>query len=248
MTSPDLIAVNRTFYEALWRHARLQRPERFNTWPVVSALLPGAAARLEVGAGLRPRLPIAGTHFVDLSPDAIAQLSAQGGIGMVGQISDLPFSDRQFDLVCAFDVIEHVDDDQRVFDELTRVVKDRGVLIFSVPIHQALWTEFDDWVGHARRYDPDRLMAMLASHGLTVERSAVFGMAPSNPRLLKAGMWWLERYRGWAMFWYNWVGLPLALVFQKPLQLVDGLIGTTGVDELLLVCRRTNTARAGQSA
>jgi hypothetical protein len=61
-------------------------------------------------------------------------------------------------------------------------------------------------------------------------------------------MWWLERYRGWAMFWYNWVGLPLALAFQKPLHLVDGLIGTEGVDELLLVCRRTNTARASGTA
>jgi hypothetical protein len=51
-------------------------------------------------------------------------------------------------------------------------------------------------------------------------------------------MWWLENRRTWAMFWYNWVGMPLAMLFQKRLKLMRGLIDTTGVAELLLVCRR----------
>jgi hypothetical protein len=40
------------------------------------------------------------------------------------------------------------------------------------------------------------------------------------------------------MFWYNWVGMPLAMLFQKRLELADGLIDTTGVDEIVAVCRR----------
>ena len=63
-------------------------------------------------------------------------------------------------------------------------------------------------------------------------------MQPANPRLVKYGMSWLEQHRTWAMFWYNWVGMPLALLFQKRLKLVSGLIDTTGVDEMVLVCRR----------
>jgi hypothetical protein len=44
------------------------------------------------------------------------------------------------------------------------------------------------------------------------------------------------------MFWYNWVGLPLAMRFQKRLKLVNGLIDTTGVEEVVLVCRRNRRA------
>src|SRR5439155_13359084 len=118
-SSPDIVAANRQFYDALWWNARLQRPDRFNTWPLICEMLPSAHARLEIGPGLRPRLPISGTHFVDISGPAIEQLIARGGIAVTGLIDALPFSDRQFDLVCAFDVIEHVDSDQRVFTELS---------------------------------------------------------------------------------------------------------------------------------
>ena len=236
--SRDVVATNRTFYDALWQKARLQRPETFNTWPLVSELLPSATARLEIGPGLRPRLPIAGTHFIDVSAPVVERLSARGGIAARGEVDTLAFEDGQFDLVCAFDVIEHVENDQHVFSELSRVLKDDGVLICSVPLHADLWTEFDDWVGHARRYDPSDLLAIMASNQLQLERSAAYGMQPANPRFVKWGMWYLEHRRTWAMFWYNWVGMPLAVRFQKPLNLVSGFVETTGVDEVVLLCRR----------
>src|SRR3954468_7342309 len=97
-TAPDIVAANRQFYDALWWNARLQRPERFNTWPVISEMLPSARVRLEIGPGLRARLPISGTHFVDISRPAIDQLNSRGGIAVPGQIDALPFGDRQFDL------------------------------------------------------------------------------------------------------------------------------------------------------
>lgn len=237
-TARDVAAINRTFYDAFWRKAHLQRPDDFNTWPLVAELLPSAPARLELGPGLRPRLPIAGTHFIDICAPVVERLNALGGIATPGEISTLAFGDREFDLVCAFDVIEHVEDDRRVFGELSRVLKDDGVLICSVPLHADRWTEFDEWVGHARRYDPSDLLAIMADNQLEVERSAAFGMQPANPRLVKYGMRWLERRPAWAMFWYNWVGMPLAMRFQKRLKLLSGFIDTTGVDEVVLVCRR----------
>jgi SAM-dependent methyltransferase len=237
-TSSNIVATNRRFYDALWWKANLQRPDRFNTWPLVSDLLPFAPARLELGPGLRPRLPIAGTHFIDISTAAIERLNACGGIAVPGEIGALPFGDREFDLVCAFDVIEHIEDDRLVFGEVSRVLKQDGVLMLSVPVHADRWTEFDDWIGHVRRYDPADLTAILASNQLELEKSAPFGMQPSNPRLVKCGMWYLEHRRAWAMFWYNWVGMPLAMLFQKRLELTDGLIDTKDVDEIVLVCRR----------
>ena len=238
MTPPDIVAVNRAFYDALWWRARLQRPDRFNTWPIVRALLPSSPSRLELGPGLRPRLPIAGTHFIDLSAQAVDRLSARGGIAARGELGTLPFADKQFDLVCAFDVIEHVDDDHLVFGEVARVLRDDGVFIVSVPVHADRWTEFDDWVGHARRYNPSHLAGMLAGYQFTLEKSAAFGMQPTNPKTLKAGMWWLEHRPAWAMFWYNWVGMPVAMLVQKPLKLEDGLLDTSKVDEIVMICRR----------
>jgi SAM-dependent methyltransferase len=234
----DIISTNRAFYDALWARAHLQRPERFNTWPLVSGLLPSAAARLEIGPGLRPRLPVAGTHFVDLSAPAVERLNASGGIARQGGLAELPFSDQQFDLVCACDVIEHVPDDRRLFNEVSRVLKDDGVLMCSVPIHATLWSSFDDWVGHARRYEPAALCAVLAENGLVVEKSTAYGMQSPNTWWTRQGRWWLSRHPDFAMFFYNWVGMPVALMFEKPVTFAPGVIDTTGVDELLLVCRR----------
>jgi SAM-dependent methyltransferase len=242
--SRDLVGTNRLFYNRLWQKARLQRPDRFNTWPLVAGLLPSAPSRLELGPGLRPRLPIAGTHFIDMSPPVIERLTSLGGIATPDEIGALAFADRAFDLVCACDVIEHVEDDRRVFSEMSRVLKDDGILICSVPLHADRWTEFDDWVGHARRYDPADLLAILAANELELEKSAAYGMQPANPGLVKYGMRWLENHFAWAMFWYNWVGMPLAMRFQGRLTLVSGLVDTTGVDEVLLVCRRVARSSA----
>jgi len=236
--SPDITTINREFYDALWSKAHMERPERFNTWPLVSKLLPSVPARLEIGPGLRPRLPITGTHFIDISPPVIERLNARGGFAVPGETGALPFSDQAFDLVCAFDVIEHIEDDRRVFSEVSRVLKDDGVLIFSVPVHADLWTEFDDWVGHVRRYDPSDLLAIISANQLVLEKSAVFGMKPRNSRLVRFGMSWLKHRRREAMVWYNWVGMPLAMLFQRGLKLVGGLVDAAGVDEVVLLCRR----------
>ncbi len=238
MNPSTLAARNSDFYDAFWSKTYLTRPERFNTWPVISALLPVASQRLEIGPGLRPRLRIAGTHFVDISPPVIKQLTALGGIARSGEITALPFVEGRFDLVAAFDVIEHVEDDERVFGELTRVLRPDGRLIFSVPLHPARWTTFDDYVGHARRYDPSGLQALLARHELSVEQSAIFGMQSNNPRLLDFTVKGLTRHHTFAVRCYNWLFFPLGMLFQRRLVMAAGLIDLAEVDEVFLVCRR----------
>ena len=66
-----VVDANREFYDALWTDARLVAPERFNTWPLARALSDRSPRRLEVAPGLRPRLPLAGTVFVDVSAPAL---------------------------------------------------------------------------------------------------------------------------------------------------------------------------------
>jgi SAM-dependent methyltransferase len=234
----DAREANRRFYDPMWTDARLVGPERFNTWPLVSSLVAGGGLRLEVGPGLRPRLPIDGTYFVDMSPPAVGKLRARGARAVLGLVSALPFPDRAFRLVCALDIVEHVDDEDGALAELARVAAPGAALLLSVPLHPSQWTAFDDFVGHRRRYEPERLVAKLGEYGFAIEQSAVYGMKPESSRLLDLGMWWLTHRREQAMWWYGHVLMPLALRFQKKLALAPGVIATDKVDEILVVCRR----------
>ncbi len=237
----DATGINRRFYDALWADTYLIRPERFNTWPLVCELNAAHPRRLEIGPGLRPRLPLAGTHFIEISRAALSRLVRQGGLAAQATAEALPFPDAAFDLVMAMDIIEHVDDDEPVFRELARVLRPGGTLVLSSPLHPESWTSFDDVVGHLRRYKPQELLAQLARHGLTLDRSAIYGMQPRSRMLSRMGAWWLTRRREQAMIWYNRVFMPLGLFFEGRLRLVPGMIDTKRVDEVLLVCRKNLT-------
>jgi SAM-dependent methyltransferase len=237
-TDADLARSNRRFYDALWNDARLIGPERFNTWPLVRELAAKTSRRLEIAPGLRPRLPLEGTRFLDFSRPALRQLHARGSLATHGTASALPFASASFDFVCAFDIIEHVVDDDGVLAELARVAEPGAYLLLSVPLHPSAWNAFDDFVGHYRRYEPEAIAAKLAAHGLSIERSAAYGMQPKSSRLLDIGQWYLTHKRERAMWWYNRVFMPLGLRFQRPLAIGEGLIDTAGVDEILLVCRK----------
>ena len=235
----DPVAENQRFYDRLWATVKLRPPRNFNTWPLLSRLAASAPMRLEGGAGMRPRVPIEGTHFVDLSWPAIRALRARGGLAASGEIGALPYTDRAFDLVCAFDIVEHVADDRRALAEIARVVRPGGTIVLSVPLYMRAWTFFDDLVGHCRRYEPGALRPLLAAHGLTLDESAAYGMQPRSELLLKFGVWWFEHHNTHAMNLYNRVFVPLALLFQKRLRFAPGLVDDPRVDEIVLICRRT---------
>ncbi len=69
-----------------------------------------------------------------------------------GSITELPFEDKMFDFVCAFDVIEHVENDPLAVSEMKRVAKDDGVLLITVPAFMDLWSHHDVINHHFRRY------------------------------------------------------------------------------------------------
>jgi SAM-dependent methyltransferase len=242
-TAPELLEANRRFYDALWRDARLAEPERFNTWPLVHSLVGQLRRRLEVAPGLRPRLPLEGTQFVDISAPALARLRERGADAVLGLVTSIPFPDGAFDLVCALDIVEHVGDEDGALAELSRVAAPGAVLLLSVPLHPTCWTAFDEFVGHRRRYEPERLLEKLAEHGFSVERSAAYGMQPQSSRLLDLGMWFLVHRREKAMWWYNRVLMPLGVRFQKKLAFGSGMMDCEKVDQILLVCRRGGAPR-----
>jgi SAM-dependent methyltransferase len=241
--APEIVVANRRFYDALWRDARLIEPERFNTWPLVRAFAAPAPRRLEVAPGLRPRLPIEGTQFVDISAPALARLRERGANAVLGLVTSIPFPDGAFELVCALDIVEHVDDEDAALAELSRVASPGAALLLSVPLHPSRWNAFDELVGHQRRYEPVRLLDKLAEYGFSVERSAAYGSQPRSSRLLDFGMWFLVHRRRKAMWWYNRVLMPLGVRFQKKLAFRSGMMACDDLDEILLICRKVGHAR-----
>ncbi|HET9481877.1 MAG TPA: methyltransferase domain-containing protein [Candidatus Polarisedimenticolia bacterium] len=237
-TGTDAAAINQRFYDALWADTYLIRPERFNTWPLVAELNAAGSRCMEIGPGLRPRLPIRGTCFIEISLAALSRLAEHGGFAAQASAEALPFPDAAFDLVMAMDIIEHVENDESVLRELARVIRPGGTLVLSSPLHPDSWTSFDDVVGHLRRYRPQELLERLVRHGLTLERSAIYGMQPRSRTLSRMGAWWLTQRREEAMRWYNRVFMPIRLFFEKRLRLRPGMIDAAHVDEVLLVCRR----------
>ncbi len=236
----ELARVNGAFYEALWSDVKLVEPERFNTWPLVQLLAATTTNRLEIAPGLRPRLPIAGTQFVDISPAALKALAARGGKTTKASILSLPFEDASFDLVAVLDIIEHVDDDDRALAEVCRVASPGAVVLIATPLHPDRWNDFDALVGHCRRYEPAALVEKLSRHGLSIERSAAYGMQPRSSKLLDLAMWFFKHRRRKAMWFYNHLFMPIGMQIErrKKLALCDGLIDVRNVDEILLVCRK----------
>lgn len=87
--------------------------------------------------------------------------------------SAIPFR-AEFDVVTAFDVVEHIVDDDAVIAAAVRAARPGGGLVFTAPQHPALWSEQDRASGHVRRYRAGALRRRLKSHGLTIVRETSF--------------------------------------------------------------------------
>jgi SAM-dependent methyltransferase len=75
-----------------------------------------------------------------------------------GSILELPYQNEMFDIVCAFDVIEHVADDKTSVAEMRRVCKTGGILCVTVPAFMFLWSEHDVVNHHFRRYTSTQII------------------------------------------------------------------------------------------
>ena len=71
---------------------------------------------------------------------------------MKGTITNLPFENNSIDLILCSDILEHVEDKEAV-KEIKRVLKPKGILIFSVPAHNYLWGPTDMIGLHRKRYE-----------------------------------------------------------------------------------------------
>lgn len=163
---------NQAIYDDIWTHYDLFPHDGWSAWAEIAPFFQAATPQrtLEIGPGKFPHVPIFGSHFVDLSRAALSELSSHGGL-CARATSPLPFDDGAFDLVCAFEVFEHVPEDEALFTEIARVLAPGGVLFFSCPMNPDYFTYYDEVVGHVRRYRADDLPQRLARSGLHIERT-----------------------------------------------------------------------------
>jgi SAM-dependent methyltransferase len=86
----------------------------------------------------------------------------------------LPSKLKNFDLIAALDVIEHIEDDEGTVAELAARLKDGGYLIATVPAHQWMWSRHDEEAHHQRRYGRPDFVRLFRNAGLQVRRATYF--------------------------------------------------------------------------
>jgi len=81
---------------------------------------------------------------------------------------------EEFDGICAFDILEHIDDDDAVLKNMHDVLKPGGTLFITVPADKRLWSVMDIYSEHKRRYSLQELRAKIESNGFKVIKLSYF--------------------------------------------------------------------------
>ena len=85
----------------------------------------------------------------------------------------IPF-EREFDVIGAFDVLEHVDEDDSVLRQMFRATRPHGGILVTVPQHRFLWSTIDEHSMHQRRYSRAELRRKVEEAGFRIQRMTSF--------------------------------------------------------------------------
>ena len=153
-------------------------------WAVVEPLLAGLhpATVLEFGCGQGAVGARIARHarYTGVEPDqeswevAAARIRPRGGTVLHGDAGVLPWATK-YDVVCAFEVLEHIDDDEGALRSWLKHLRNGGHLVVSVPEGPDRFGPSDEQVGHFRRYDEAGLTALLTTAGLEVAQVVHYG-------------------------------------------------------------------------
>lgn len=87
---------------------------------------------------------------------------------------NIPFKDTKYDLICLFDVLEHIKEDQETLTALKDRLKPQGRILITVPAFQWLWSKHDERHHHFRRYTKKSLSSVATQAGMRVQKSFYF--------------------------------------------------------------------------
>jgi SAM-dependent methyltransferase len=99
-----------------------------------------------------------------------AQVCHERGIPVVrGDATALPLAAGSLDLVVAFDVLEHIEDDKAAAQGVFEALRPGGTFLVAVPADPKLWSAHDVAVSHVRRYTRPELLDLLTGAGFVIE-------------------------------------------------------------------------------
>jgi trans-aconitate methyltransferase len=160
-----------------WYRAR----NRLITW-ALDAWFPDIRSMLEIGCGTGvvlvgigsrfPETRIAGSElFATALPLAARRVPSATLFQMDAR--NIPFRD-EYDVVGAFDVLEHIEEDERVLAQMWKAIAPGGGLLVTVPMHRFIWSAHDEFSCHVRRYARREMERKVAAAGFTVLLSTGF--------------------------------------------------------------------------
>lgn len=156
-------------------HFWFQGRNRLILW-AIRRHFPEVRSFLEVGCGtgfvlsaIQKALPKAEIFGGEMFSEGLSFAAARTPGATLLQLDArrIPFRDH-FDLIGAFDVIEHIREDELVLSEMCRALRPSGGLLLTVPQHPWLWSPVDDFAGHVRRYRKRELVAKVEAAGFEV--------------------------------------------------------------------------------
>ena len=138
----------------------------------VAGLTPGTALDVGAAGGGNTRV-LQGLGWraaaLEYGPEG-AQVCHERGIPVLrGDATALPVAPGSLDLVVAYDVLEHLQDDHAATKDVFSALRPGGTFLVAVPCDMKLWSEHDVAVGHVRRYTRPELLALLSGAGFTIE-------------------------------------------------------------------------------
>jgi trans-aconitate methyltransferase len=79
-----------------------------------------------------------------------------------------------WDAIGAFDVLEHIAEDEQVLREIAKALKPGGMVFITVPQHRWLWSAVDEYACHVRRYEAAELHQKVRAAGFKILHSTSF--------------------------------------------------------------------------
>ena len=143
---------------------------------------PDASSLLEIGCGTgfviagiaaaNPGLLLVGS---DLHQEALnyAQTRLPGVVLLQMDAGNIPYVE-EFDVICAFDILEHIPRDDEALKQIHQALKRGGGLMITVPQHPWLWSRADDDARHLRRYTRQDLCHKLIENGFRIIMASSF--------------------------------------------------------------------------
>jgi glycosyltransferase involved in cell wall biosynthesis len=155
---------------------------------VVDAVQPGTILELGAGQGAVGSRLATLADYVGVEPDPVSRKTAErrlpGGTRMIADLHELT-SRETFEMACAFEVLEHIEDDAQALVAWADHIQPGGHLLVSVPAGPERFGPADELVGHVRRYTSDGLSALFSAAGLETVSIEHYGYPLSL--LLEAG-------------------------------------------------------------